>query len=135
MQEIRQEINDLLIRTKALNSLLLVYTDLNKQTFFKKDTITVYCSTIANWQVLYYGIIIQGKQMQVWPYLFDCESNYKIYSDPPYFVVGNKDDAEFSDVPISGWKKQLIDANISKTVINKISKQFKKCKKIRQNAI
>jgi hypothetical protein len=59
-----------------------------------------------------------GGSLLVAPFLLSKEG--KLYSDPPYFVVGARNTKGFGVIPLNDWKSLLTDWNISDSVISKV---------------
>ena len=44
----------------------------------------------------------------------------RVYSDPPYVVVGQQNQRGFGIVPIDGWKQRFLDAGFDRLVIREV---------------
>lgn len=110
----------------SLEQLLAIYPDL--RTFVGRWEKKVYCSKQANGSVTNCDIrhncgCCSDSPLEVWPYL-ETEHG-KVYSDPPRFMVGEKD-YSYYDRPYDGWAKQMGDAGISTEAIAVVRAYFKK---------
>jgi hypothetical protein len=65
--------------------------------------------------------------LEVWPYLVFTDGIF-IYSDPPSFMVGEKNGYGYGDIPYNNWKKKMREANIPETIIEKVKEYFEKNK-------
>ena len=59
-----------------------------------------------------------GGSLLVYPFLYSKEG--RVYSDPPYFIVGSRNETGFGVFPLPDWKKHLQDWQISDTIIDKV---------------
>lgn len=70
--------------------------------------------------------------LEVWPYLIfgsgSIPGGIFIYSDPPSFMVGEKNGYGYGDILYNNWKKKMREANIPEIVIEKVSKYFEENK-------
>ena len=65
----------------------------------------------------------EDSPLEIWPYM-EYEGT-RIYSDPPCFVVGEKE-SWTRDRPYEGWQDKLKEANIPNTIISTIEYHFTK---------
>lgn len=71
--------------------------------------------------------------LEIWPYLETPVGN--IFSEPPVFVVGEKDMWAGGDRPNPGWKEPLQAAGIPEDIIGAVSMHFKRCRdSVREHA-
>lgn len=58
--------------------------------------------------------------IEVWPFIYWDLRGTKLYSDPAYFVVADKNPHGFGYMPREGWKEKMEEAEIGRSVINKV---------------
>lgn len=89
----------------------------------------IYCSTSVNHYVDQYDCTelkdSQGRSEYVlaWPYTII--NTVKVYSNPPFHVVGAPNEQGFGITPRDQWEDLLSGHNISNTVIRKIRSYLK----------
>lgn len=86
-----------------------------------------YCSKDVNDKVKRFDIshncgCCNDSPLEIWPYL-ETEHG-KVYSDPPYFRVG--ENSAYGDRPYPEWSKEMKEANIPEMIIGAVSLHFKK---------
>jgi len=59
--------------------------------------------------------------IEVWPYV--SIDGTKVYSDPPYFIVG-EGSYSYKEIEYDGWEKNLQNSDIPQEVISKVKLWF-----------
>ena len=125
IERLRQQAKDNLDEAARLEALLLEYPNLRKHTA-RWNKVSYYSKDINPLATEYEGRFNCGccsdSSREVFPYL--DTANGRVYSDPPKFSIGEKNDYGGA-TPYLGWDQKMRDAGISEVVIAKIQAQFK----------
>lgn len=113
---------------KKLDRMSAQFPDLRK--YVGRWEKVVYYSKTVNTKVARFDMrhncgCCRDSPLEIWPYV---ETDLgKVYSDPPSFIVGEKDTYASGDIPHSGWKTKLEVAGIPEIIIGAIGMHFKEC--------
>lgn len=61
--------------------------------------------------------------LEIWPYLETEFGN--VFSDPPKFVVGEKDSMSYGDRPFKGWRKEMEASGIPESILGAVAMHFR----------
>ena len=75
---------------------------------------------VENIDLEHQSIEFDGLPIEVWPFIYWDLRGTKLYSDPAYFIVADKNPDGFGYVPRKNWLEDMQAAKICKTVINKV---------------
>lgn len=123
IQKKEKEIEDLSKEVEGIKKLLKIYPDLKYHTN-RWGTIRLYSKSVnpdtTSYDMGHNCGCCDDSPLEVWPYIEI--DGLQIYSDPPIFMIGEKDSwsNEYSESAYPGWDKEMGEAKISKTVIDKI---------------
>jgi hypothetical protein len=125
-EKLRKEAADKLAEADRLDKLQADYPDLkkytgrwNKVSYFSKTV----NSQVTDFDQRHNCGCCNDSPLEIWPYL--STPHGKVYSDPPMFVVGERDPYEYGDTPYEGWDTKLSDANIPQAIIERVRRLFR----------
>ena len=124
---LRVEAEERLKEANRLEALQKAYPDLRRSEGRWKKV--VFCSKSVNSKVNRFDIrhncgCCADSPLEIWPYLESAEFG-KIYSDPPKFVVGEKNPIFHGDTPYKGWDEKMRAEGIPEDVIGPVAQIFK----------
>ena len=140
--EIKNIEKEIVFKTQLMNELKAmqaIYPNIRRVTG-RWDKIA-FCSDSVNNKVTNYETrfncgCCSDSPLEVWFYL---EVNIdgrmkKIYSDPPYFYIGSRNNYVFCKAD-PGWEKPLYNANISESIIQMVSNLITVDEKVEDNEL
>lgn len=135
LERLQQEEADAKEKLENLGQLSAAYPDL--RTFKGRWEKKVYCAKSANASVTGCDIrhncgCCHDSPLEVWPYL-ETEHG-KVYSDPPRFMVGEKESYDF-DRPYDGWKSDMEETGISAEVVSLVQEYFLRQRRSRREEL
>jgi hypothetical protein len=121
IKDIEEEIARKIQLVNELKAMKTIYPDLERVKG-RWDKIA-FCSAsvnnkVTNYETRYNCGCCSDSPLEVWLYA-EIEGNKKIYSNPPFFFVGKRNNWGSND-PIPGWSDTLRKANIAESMIKTI---------------
>lgn len=69
--------------------------------------------------------------LEIWPYVETPLG--KVYSDPPVFMVGQRDSFAGGDRPYPDWETKMSDAGTPQSIVDAVSAHFQRCEEQADN--
>jgi hypothetical protein len=136
IEHLRKEAETQRAEADRLEALLAQYPDLRKHQDRGKKV--YYCSAFVNTVCTDYLAkhtcgCCQDSPLDVWPYL---ETHLgRVYADPPYYQVGEREPFCGGDVPYKDWEEGLRKAGIPEPILTRVGHLFPEARKKAQELL